>query len=136
MSLPTTEGVEVVAGARPALSRAKLVPAEERVRPVFVSATDRRARLVLAIGAGLATLTVLWVAALLAGAFGLRGLPLVPLSRIAGGNHAQAGTALGKEGRRGDPLRDNHRTDGSAGALSARGRSGMRFDPHRGFGRI
>src|ERR671924_1796690 len=65
----------------------------ERERLVFVDETARRHRLILGIGAGLATLAALWLAALLAGAFGLRDLPLIALPDGAGGHERRAATS-------------------------------------------
>jgi hypothetical protein len=147
--LPTTEGIETGARAAPVPSALEFVSARERERPVFVTDTDRRARLVLGVGGGLATVAVLWCAALLAGAFGLRGLPAVPLPQVGGGDEAPApGAGLREEDRSGrapDPDRRDgdtqqiHRRDRKqAGARirgsGAPGLSGPRLRPERELG--
>src|SRR4051812_16694160 len=69
---------------------------------VFVSADGRRSRFLKRLGQAAAALTVLWLAALLAGAFGLGRVPGVPLPQVAshsgGGASAAGDTPSGGSG--------------------------------------
>jgi hypothetical protein len=94
MALHTTEGTEAGAHPVPVPGGPEFALAGERDLPIFATHSDRRARLVLGIGGGLTALTVLWLAALLAGAFGLRGLSVVPLPEVGGDGAPAAGSAL------------------------------------------
>jgi hypothetical protein len=110
MALPTTEGIEASAHAVPIPSGQEFLSAQEREAPVFATHTAHRARVVIGAGAGLATLAVLWLAALLVGAFGLRGLPPVPLPQMGSDEAPATGAGLRNDRSDSDSsLRDGDR---------------------------
>jgi hypothetical protein len=84
---------DVAVEAQP-FSAAPQAPTTDETQ-VFVSVDGRRSRFLKGLGQGMAALTVIWLAALLAGAFGLGRLPGVSLPQVAsdpGGASPAAGS--------------------------------------------
>jgi hypothetical protein len=84
---------EAAVEAQPFIAVPEAATADET--QVFVSADGRRSRFLKRLGQGVAVLTVIWLSALLAGAFGLGRLPGVSLPHVAsdsGGASPAAGS--------------------------------------------